>query len=106
MLRNALVFALVGLSGCTGESNAPDTAGEALGKAVRDAGFTCDGAASSEIVGERGEAWRVTCANAQVYLASQEADGDLCVEPVHFVDGLGGGPVIFPEARCVSGVTF
>ena len=110
-------YAIVALglaAGCTNES-IDGSSGDILGNAIREAGFACEALVSSEAIGETGDTWRVACADAQVYLASVEANGDVCFEPVRvvdppgrqvdFTDPLPNGQVQSPEARCVAGVT-
>jgi hypothetical protein len=76
-----------------------------LGTAIRDVGFPCDSVVSTQATGDSGNSWRVACDDARVYAASVESGGDLCIEPVLFVDGV-GQPVNIPEARCTSDVSF
>lgn len=112
MSYRRVILALGLVAGCTSDPAPSSSAGAALGNAVRDAGFACEGAVTSETLGDAGSAWRVACADTQLYLASLAANGDVCIEPILFVDGLlptsASSPAAqfnIPEARCVSGVT-
>jgi hypothetical protein len=82
----SLTAASLLIAACTGESIEQARLAESLGNAIREVGFSCDSVVSSHAINERGDVWRVACGAADVYAASLEASGDLCIEPVPFAD--------------------
>jgi hypothetical protein len=98
----SFVAALLSTAACTDPAAGVS---ETLGSAIRDVGFPCESVVSSQASNESGDSWRIACSDARVYAASIEESGDLCIEPVLFVDAVGPQPVQFPEARCTSDVS-
>jgi hypothetical protein len=57
---------------------------DTLGRAVRDAGFPCEGAAGARELGI--DSWRVACGDGSTYIASVLESGDICVDPMPIGD--------------------
>jgi hypothetical protein len=97
-----------------------------LGRAVLSVGFPCESFVNAEQIDERGAILRVVCTNADVYLATVEDGGDICIEPIMYGDpgltrqrvrvlvfpdgtvresgaGASDAPAIAPQSRCTPG---
>jgi hypothetical protein len=75
---------------------------DTLGRAVRDAGFPCEGTAGARELGI--DSWRVACGDGSTYIATVLESGDICVDPMPIGDV---GPVSQErddENRCAPNV--
>lgn len=74
---------------------------DTLGRAVRDAGFPCEGTAGARELGI--DSWRVACGDGSTYIATVLESGDICVDPMPIGDV---GPISqeFDENRCAPNV--
>jgi hypothetical protein len=72
-----------------------------LGRAVRDAGFSCEGAVGASEL--EVDVWRVACGGGSTFIASVLASGHICVDPMPIGDV---GPVFqeLDENRCAPNV--
>lgn len=108
MTQICITRATVGLfaSSLVACTNRPELSVETLGRAVRDAGFSCERAVGA---GELGiDTWRVACDDGSTYIASVSETGHICVDPLPIGDV---GPVGAPtrgqevdENRCAPDV--
>jgi hypothetical protein len=103
MFTTASLAAAVSLAAaCSGQTALTD---ETLEKAVREVGLPCGTVIRSEPIDEDNTSWRVSCDQAQTYVASVMPNGRLCIEPLYIGDGgpaPAGASFVFPEARCTS----
>ncbi len=98
-LESALLLGTLLLAACSAQVGPSD---KAIGRVVRDVGFPCEGAIGAEALDASRKSWRVTCANAQRYMAVVQDNGDLCVEPLLLDDSLAPPrPASLPQ-RCAA----
>lgn len=90
--------------GCGGPRTSEVLLYGSLGNAIRDTGFVCDEVVDAQEIEGTGDAWRVTCDETLVYLASVRPDGGICVEPVLHGDAA-EAVAVSPEARCTEPTT-
>lgn len=74
---------------------------DTLGRAVRDAGFPCEGTAGARELTI--DSWRVACGDGSTYIASVLESGDICVDPMPIGD-VGPTSQGFDENRCAPNV--
>ena len=99
-LESVLLFGTLALAACSAEVGPSN---EAIGRVVRDVGFSCEGAIGTEALDASNKSWRVTCADAQRYMAVVEDNGNLCVQPLLLVDSVVPvAPVDESPMRCAA----
>jgi invasion protein IalB len=94
----ALATITIIVQGCSGPAA---VSSEALGKAVREVGLSCDTVERAVPLNEQHTSWRVACTQAQTYVASVKGNGGICIAPLPMGDDL-PGPIISPKARCTA----
>jgi hypothetical protein len=96
--RVAFILVALSLVAC---SERFELSADTLGRAVRDAGFPCEGAVGATEL--KGDIWRVGCGGGSTYIASVLESGDICVDPMPIGDV---GPVFqeLDENRCAPNV--
>jgi hypothetical protein len=99
-LESALLLGTLFLAACSAQVGPSN---EAISRVVRDVGFPCEGAVGAEALDASNTSWRVTCANAQTYMAVVQDDGNLCVEPLPLNDSVAPiTQVDAPLPRCAA----
>lgn len=74
-----------------------------LGRAVRDAGFPCDGSVGAREMGKGN--WHVACGDGSTYLATVLDTGEICVDPIPLGDAPAGAAFQdLGEGRCAPDV--
>jgi hypothetical protein len=98
LTRSTFILFALSLVACVERT---ELSADTLGRAVRDAGFPCEGAVGA---GELGiDTWRVACGDGSTYIASVLEGGDVCVDPMPIGD-VGRTFQELDENRCAPNV--